>query len=92
MDIQVKHQGGDSYEVTLVDGGRERTRHQVTVEPGQLERYGGGAPAEELLRESFAFLLEREPPESILRSFPVEAIEGYFPEYPAEIGKRLGRG
>jgi len=42
-----------------------------------------------LVRQSFLFLLEREPKESILRSFNLTAISRYFPEYDREIGKRL---
>ncbi len=92
MDIAVRHEGGNEYEVRLSDNGTERTSHRVTVTPDRLEQYAAGASAETLVRESFAFLLEREPPESILGSFPIETIERYFPEYPAEIGKRLAPG
>lgn len=36
---------------------------------------------EELIKKSFEFLLEREPKESILRSFNLKVIQKYFPEY-----------
>jgi hypothetical protein len=39
--------------------------------------------------ESFRFLLEREPKESILGSFDLTVIGRYFPEYEREIAKRL---
>ena len=34
-----------------------------------------------MVRRSFEFLLEREPPESILRSFDLTVIGRYFPDY-----------
>jgi hypothetical protein len=43
----------------------------------------------QLVRESFVFLLEREPVESILRSFDLSVIEGYFPEYRGTMSLRL---
>ncbi|PJE50484.1 MAG: hypothetical protein COV29_03695 [Candidatus Yanofskybacteria bacterium CG10_big_fil_rev_8_21_14_0_10_36_16] len=36
---------------------------------------------EELVQESFRFLLEREPKESILSQFNLQTIQRYFPEY-----------
>jgi hypothetical protein len=44
---------------------------------------------ERLVRETFAFLLEREPLGSILSSFDLKVVERYFPEYRAEIRRRL---
>ena len=37
--------------------------------------------AEELVRDSFGFLLERESKESILKEFDLAMIKRYFPEY-----------
>ncbi len=45
----------------------------------------GNKDAEELVRRSFEFLLEREPKEAILRQFNLREIEKYFPEYPGGI-------
>jgi hypothetical protein len=42
-----------------------------------------------LVRASLVYLLEREPPSSILREFTLDDIARYFPDYPAEIGARL---
>lgn len=42
---------------------------------------GGSVSPETLVEDSFAFLLEREPKESILASFSLPQIQGYFPEY-----------
>jgi hypothetical protein len=62
------------------------THHEVTVDRATVERLAPGAPhPTELVRSSFRFLLEREQRESILRTFNLEAIARYFPEWEAEI-------
>jgi hypothetical protein len=43
------------------------------------------------VEESFAFLLEREPKESIMREFDLTVIARYFPDFEQEIGHRLTR-
>jgi hypothetical protein len=82
---------GDTYEcqVTVSERGSE-THHQVTLRKADYERLAGDkASPEALVTESFRFLLEREPKESILRSFDLTVIGRYFPEYEREITKRL---
>ena len=61
------------------------TEHQVTVSEANLERLGGGRSPEAFVRDCFAFLLEREPKESILSSFDVSVIGRYFPGFEREI-------
>lgn len=74
----------------IVDDGASNTEHTVTLTAERFQQYAGGAVTEEkLIEESFRFLLEREPKESILASFELEVIERYFPEFSEEIGKRL---
>jgi hypothetical protein len=78
--------GGWSCDVAIADGERAITTHRVTVAAGDLARLDPGAASpEDLVRRSFAFLLEREPPESILRSFDLTVIGRYFPEYESAI-------
>lgn len=86
--ISVTRMGENSFRVELKEG-VSRTVHDVTAEDADLTRYGANATAERLIEESFRFLLEREPKESILPSFALPVIERYFPEYPNEIRKRL---
>jgi hypothetical protein len=43
----------------------------------------------DLVRASFAFLLEHEPKESILPEFHLTDIGRYFPDYEREIGHRV---
>lgn len=64
-----------------VDVEGRRTTHFVTVTPADLGRWGGGRPVEDLVARSFEFLLQREPPSSILRRFDLSVIQRYFPEY-----------
>jgi hypothetical protein len=76
--------GGHRCEVDVVDGG-STTHHTVEVSGAELDRWGRGRPAEELVRDSFRFLLEREPKESILREFKLSVITRYFPDYETAI-------
>ena len=64
------------------DGRGLPTSHEVTVAAADLALLAPGAadPAD-LVRRSFAFLLVREPKESILRRFDLVEIGRYFPEY-----------
>jgi hypothetical protein len=79
-----------SYLVKVSD--RRATEHTVEVPTGLAETIAGpGASDAELVRESFLFLLEREPNTSILRTFSVEVIGDYFPEWTAEMSGRLRR-
>lgn len=74
-------------EVTAVDSGWHvvvrsdgaTTEHDVTVPTGMAERLG--TDEQRLVEASFAFLLEREPPSSILRHFSLDVIGQYFPDY-----------
>lgn len=91
-DIEVKptKQNGEyEFEVTVREGGGA-TQHRVTLDGADYQRLAAGqASPEELVTESFRFLLEREPKESILRSFDLTVISRYFPEYEREIRRRL---
>ena len=69
--------------------GRGHTRHRVSLEPALLAKLGHGASAEAFVAAAFAFLLEREPKESILTRFDVSVIARYFPEFDSEIGRYL---
>jgi hypothetical protein len=86
--IRVAHLTGSTYAVTVEDA-RGASTHEVTVWPSDVARYAPDATPEALLEASFAFLLEREPKESILRRFELPVIERYFPEYPRQIGAFL---
>lgn len=62
------------------------TTHTVKVTPSYYEKLTNkGVTPEELLKQSFLFLLERESNTSILRSFDLPVIGQYFPEYEKTI-------
>jgi hypothetical protein len=61
--------------------GSDTTHHDVTVSAADLERWARGRSVEDLVEDSFAFLLQREPKESILKQFDLSAIQRYFPDY-----------
>jgi hypothetical protein len=84
VEVRSRHgERGWSCEVDVKRGDR-KTHHSVAVSRADLERWGDGdgeEDVERLVRRSFEFLLEREPPESILRTFDLAVIRQYFPEY-----------
>ena len=72
--------------VATVGGAGAPTTHDVTVRARDLARLApGAADPLDLVRRSFAFLLEREPKTSILRRFDLMVIGRYFPEFEAAI-------
>jgi hypothetical protein len=78
--------------VCQVDVGHagERTQHTVRVSPAELARWGRGdhrGDVEDLIKRSFDFLLQREPPGAILRRFDLSMILRYFPEYDREFSR-----
>jgi hypothetical protein len=75
--------------VVLREHGLDVSTHRVRVGPDDLARMAPGASDPTgLVKASFEFLLEREPPQSILRSFDLMEIGRYFPEYEIEILRR----
>lgn len=88
--IDVVSTGEHEYQVTVGDGGNA-TRHRVRV-PQRVhsELDLPDVDEERLVRESFVFLLEREPAAAILREFELDVISRYFPEYGEELRSRLG--
>jgi hypothetical protein len=75
-----------------VDDGRTSGRHLVSVATGDAERLAVAretVDVERLVYETIAFLLEREPRSSILPSFDLTVVSGYFPEYESEMAHRL---
>ena len=88
-EITVTAMGPGQFGVQVREGDTT-TSHQVTVPDELLDELGlPDVDQEELVEESFAFLLEREPATSILEEFPLTTISRYFPEYPDELRSRL---
>ena len=74
--------GGWTCQVRIEEDGRKVSDHTVEVSTADLKRLAPDGSVEELVLRSFEFLLEREPPSSILRRFALTDIERYFPDYP----------
>jgi hypothetical protein len=87
--IEIEKFDATHFRVRVIDEKGE-TFHQVTLSTKHCAKLAGGsAQPEALISESFRFLLEREPKESILARFDLAAISRYFPEYEGEIRRRL---
>ena len=78
---------GDGWACTVtVRGPGAPTTHDVAVAVADLARLAPGADDPiDLVRRSFAFLLERESKTSILRRFDLTVIGRYFPEWERAI-------
>jgi hypothetical protein len=68
----------------------EGVEHLVKVSRAELTRYAPGHyEPTALVDASFRFLLEREPPQAIMRTFNLSTIATYFPDYAARIGEYI---
>ena len=77
---------GDGWRCSVKVHAEREYGYVVDVSKDELLRYGRGwADPAELVAASFRFLLEHEPPGSILAQFSLSAIERYFPEFRSEI-------
>ena len=67
-----------------------RSRHNVRVSRQDLERWGapGERDPDALVQRAFDFLLRRESPEQILKSFQLGDVSRYFPEFDEEMRRR----
>ena len=86
-DIKVTPTGAREFEVVVGEG---ESAHRVTVPEDLVAELG--LPEDDLegvVRESFVFLLEREPASSIMPEFSLDVIPTYFPEFKEELPKRL---
>lgn len=76
--------------VVEVTEGSDTTSHKVIVPPSMLDDWGlEETDSENVVRESFAFLMEREPATSILPEFSLAIISRYYHEYKDELPERL---
>lgn len=85
--IEISAAAPHRYEVTV--RGSELGRFDVSV-PQSLPDDVGAPEEAALVRESFRFLLEREPASSILPEFSLDVIGRYFPEYVGAMRTRFG--
>lgn len=84
--IDVKELDPNNFRVTVIAS--STTEHDVYVSADYANKLcGGKIPTDELVKQSFAFLLERESNTSILRKFDLSVINRYFPEYEKAINQ-----
>jgi hypothetical protein len=90
IEVEIVSEG--TFRVRVIEG-KSETSHTVTLKPADYERIAGGKiePAE-LVRMAVEFLLENEPKESILGRFELPLIGRYFPNFEAEMRRRLANG
>jgi len=87
--IRIQPLAEHEYAVDVTEG-TTKTRHRVTVPIDLLTDLGlPGADEQTVVRETFAFLLEREPATSIYEEFPLDTVASHFPEFPDELRTRL---
>jgi hypothetical protein len=81
-ELRVTPAGERTFQVeATVDGRRHAWRVGV---PPELAA-GLAADPEAVAEATIAFLLDREPPGSILAAFECSVVPGYFPDYEAEL-------
>lgn len=88
-EIDVRALDDGRFEAAVTTGGARHT-YRVGV-PADLAERLGAEPAE-LVRATLAFLLDREPPTSIMSSFDCTIVSRYFPEYEREVRGYLRSG
>jgi hypothetical protein len=84
--ITVEKMDERTFKVTIENG--TTTIHTVTVDPSYRRKLTGDrVSAEDLVKKSFEFLLERESNTSILPKFDLPVIQRYFSEYEGTIAR-----
>ena len=80
MSVEVEHVEGDIFLVKV--SAATPTEHRVTFTSAYRNKiFNARLSKEEIIRRSFAFLLEHESNVSILHRFDLPVIQRYFPGY-----------
>ena len=80
MNVEVETIGDDDFLVKV--SAATSTEHHVTLTDAYWEQiWNSRLTKKEIVSRSFAFLLEREPNSSIMRTFDLPVIQRYFNEY-----------
>ena len=88
-EITITPMEPDHFGVQVTEGDTT-TSHRVRVPPSLVDDLAlGDVDREVLVRESFGFLLDREPATAILSDFALDDIPRYFPEYYDELRARV---
>jgi hypothetical protein len=86
------HPGGELiFDVIVREPGGE-SRHRVTIEANEAERWAKlGAEPSRCAEAVMRFLLDREPKESILNAFDTNVVRRYFPGFDDAFPSYLAR-
>jgi hypothetical protein len=91
--IEVRPMEPGEYAAEVTEG-QDTTYHRVVVPESVLDELGLVQPTEQtltgLVRESLAFLLDREPGDAIEHDVDLDAVAGRFSDYLPELRARLG--
>lgn len=91
MILVEREETGDPmvFSVTVGDASSQ-SHHRVTLSERDYRRLiDRTVSPEECVRAAFAFLLAREPKESILADFDLPDIERYFPDFSTTLSRYL---
>ncbi len=92
IDVQQTSTGDPLQFTVVVREATGETTHRVSMSAALYRKLARGRVSEAgFIQAAFRFLLEREPKESILRSFDVAVIGRYFPEFERAIGSYLDK-
>ncbi|HEU5034470.1 MAG TPA: hypothetical protein VFT62_06905 [Mycobacteriales bacterium] len=87
--IRVQELAEHEYSVDVTEG-TTRTRHRVVVPTELLDDLGlVGVDEHQVVHETIAFLLDREPGTSIDDEFPLDVVASRFPDFADELRTRL---
>jgi len=90
IDVKQTKEGDPLQFTVTVKEGTGETRHRVSMSNSTYEKLTQGevSPAR-CVQAAFEYLLEREPKESILRTFDITVISRYFPGFETEFSRYL---
>jgi hypothetical protein len=89
-DISVTSIGPRRFHVHVDEGSGKARHYHVTVPENLIDELQlSEDDLDRVVRESFVFLLEREPASSIMHEFSLDVISSYFPEYKETLLGRL---
>src|SRR3954451_14537438 len=87
--IRIQPLAEHEYAVDVTEG-TTQTRHRVIVPIDLLTDLGlSGADEQTVVRESIAFLLDREPAKSIYDELPLDTVASRFPDFADALRTRL---
>ena len=85
------HPNGELVFDVIVRDARGESRHRVTIEANEAERWAKLGMPSSCVEAVMRFLLDREPKESIMSTFDMRVVRRYFPEFDEAFPRYLVR-